>query len=75
MLKGLSLSNFMDTHEEWHAFIFGLCGVICPFPPGHKQMSEELQKQIREEYHYYLFGRATGILCWIGILKLVWEIL
>jgi hypothetical protein len=34
-------------------------------------MSEELTRTISDEYHYYLFGRALGLLAWVGIIALL----
>ena len=70
-LKGIRLSTFLSTPEEWHAFVEGLCEVICPWPPRHKSMHKELRKQIASEYHYYMFGRAIGVIAWLIIAKII----
>jgi len=70
-LKGIKPSTFLSTHQEWHAFVNGFCEVLCPWPPRHKSMHRNLQKQIASEYHYYLFGRAIGVIAWLIIAKLV----
>jgi hypothetical protein len=72
-LKGLEFRHFMDTYEEWHAFTQGFCEVLCPWPPRHKSMNKELRKQIASEYHYYLFGRAMGVIAWLIIAKIIQE--
>jgi len=70
-LKGIDPRYFLDCYQEWHAFVNGWAEVIAPWPPFRKVMSEELAKEISGEYHYYMFGRAMGILTWIGIAKLI----
>jgi len=60
-LKGLQLSNFLDTVAEWHALTQGFCETFCPWPPRHKLMDEDLAAEIRTEHHYYTGGRALGL--------------
>ena len=72
-LKGIRLSTFLSTPEEWHAFVEGLCEVLCPWPPQHKSVHKELRKQIASEYHYYMFGRAIGVIAWLIIAKIIKE--
>ena len=73
-LKGIKPSTFMDTYEEWHTFVNGFCEVLCPWPPRHKSLNKELRKQIASEYHYYMFGRATGVIAWLIIGKIIREV-
>lgn len=72
-LKGISLSTFLSTYVEWHAFVIGFCEVLCPWPPRHRSMHKELRKQIASEYHYYMFGRGIGVIAWLIIAKIVRE--
>jgi len=72
-LKGLEVRHFLDTPEECHAFTNGLCEVLCPWPPRHKSMHKDLLKQIVSEYHYYMFGRAIGVIAWLIIAKIIQE--
>jgi len=72
-LKGIIPSTFLSTHEEWHAFVIGVCEVLCPWPPRHKSMHKDLRKQIASEYHYYMFGRAIGVITWLIIAKIIQE--
>lgn len=65
--------DFLNTAPELHALTHGICEVICPWPPFRKAMSEERAKQLQAEYHYYLLGRATGVIAWLGIAKLIKE--
>ena len=67
-LKGLEVRHFLDTPAEWHAFVIGFCEVLCPWPPRH---SIDSINSIKSEYHYYVFGRAMGVIAWLIITKLV----
>ena len=67
MLKGIKLSTFLSTPEEWHALVIGLCEIICPWPPYYKCLSLAKLNELIHERHYYYFGRALGIFAWLGI--------
>jgi hypothetical protein len=70
-LKGINPSTFLSTYEEWHAFVNGFCEVLCPWPPRcHCERSEA----ISSEYHYYLFGRAIGVIAWLVIAAIIKEV-
>jgi len=56
--------------DEWHAFWIGAFEVMCPWRPRLPISTAQLG-YINDEYHYYLWGRATGIVAWVGIAKLV----
>ena len=73
-LKGIEPSTFLSTYQEWHAFAIGFCEVLCPWPPRHKSMHKELRKQIACEYHYYMLGRAIGVIAWLIIAKIIQEV-
>ena len=62
-------SEFLNSIDEWHAFSVGFCEVICPWKP--RISASMAQLYIQEEFHYYMFGRAVGLLGLIGIAKLV----
>lgn len=72
-LKGVRISAFLDCYQEWHASVVGFCEVICPWPARH-QPAQQNQKDIEDEYHYYMFGRALGILAWLGIAVFIKEV-
>lgn len=67
-LKGIttSISTFLDCYQEWHALVEGFCEVLCPWPAKH-QPSDKLLKDLRGDHHYYMLGRALGILAWLTI--------
>jgi len=75
----------MDTPEEVHAFVIGLCEILAPWPPRIRTPSpskgegkgegDNPDSVVRKEYHYYSFGRASGFItlmffC-IGIAKII----
>ena len=57
------MSTILNTPEEKHALIIGLSEVICPWPPRLKLCPDYL----RDEYHYYLAGRALAMVIWLII--------
>jgi len=69
-LKGIRPSAFIDCYEEWHALVEGFCEVLCPWPARHK-ISRKLSNDLRGDHHYYMFGRALGVIAWLIIAKLV----
>ncbi len=69
-LKGIRLSAFLDCYQEWHACVIGFCEVLCPWPPRHSINSID---SINSEYHYYMFGRAMGVIAWLIIAKIIQE--
>jgi hypothetical protein len=72
-LKGIRISTFLDCYQEWHALVEGFCEVLCPWPARH-QPAAELLNDLRGDHHYYMLGRALGILAWLtigSIIKLV----
>lgn len=60
-----------EVVAEWHALVQGFCEVLCPWPPRHKLMNAELFREISGEHHYYMSGRAAGVLAWIGLAMLI----
>jgi len=56
---------------EWHAFTQGICEVLCPWPPRLRAMTAQLRQEIEGEHHYYMTGRAAGVLAWIGLAMLI----
>jgi len=71
-LKGIttSISTFLDCYQEWHALVEGFCEVLCPWPARYQPL-EELLNDLRGDHHYYVFGRALGVIAWLGIAKLI----
>lgn len=61
------LRTFLSTGEEWHSFVTGLCEILCPWPPR----CTVCVMPYPNEYHYYAFGRALGVIIWILLAKLI----
>jgi hypothetical protein len=61
--------------EELHAFVIGLCEILCPFKARYPMNLELAEFTTQVEYHYYLGGRAAGfpLFCLevFGLVKLV----
>jgi len=72
-LKGIKLSAFLDSSQEWHALVEGFCEVLCPWPPRHTA-SATIKADIAAEYHYYMFGRALGVWGWLTICCVIKEV-
>ena len=70
MLKGIRLSAFLDCYQEWHALVEGLCEVLCPWPARY-QPSDELLNDLKADHHYYVSGRALGIIAWLVIAIII----
>ena len=78
-LKGIKPSTFLSTYQEWHAFVIGFCEVLCPWPPRVRTPSPSTgegkgEGYLAQEYHYYMFGRALGVIAWLIIAKIVQEV-
>ena len=69
-LKGIKPSTFLSTHEEWHALVIGSFEVLCPWKPRQRP-STVVDGILNQEYHYYLFGRALGVIAWLIIAIII----
>ena len=69
-----NINNFMDTYQEWHAFVEGFSETFC-FWRAHIEPSEELLNDIKSEHHYYVFGRVIGFIALAGFGVLITKIL
>ena len=67
-LSGINIRYFMDCYEEWHAFVQGVCEVLCPWAPRHKTMNPILLQEIKDEHHYYVAGRVLGMSTWLFVI-------
>ncbi len=71
--KWFDINNFMDTHQEWHAwvegFAEGFCGSSARYDPA-----EELLKELMADHHYYNAGRGFGFASFIVLVTgmIVW---
>lgn len=70
----LNIKEFMNTYQEWHAFVEGFSESFC-FWRAHVDPSEELLNDIKNEHHYYVFGRVVGfiglVMFGVGIVKIL----
>ena len=65
-LKGIRPAALLDSYQEWHALVEGFCEVLCPWPAKH-QLTGQLLDDLTADHHYYMWGRALGILAWLTI--------
>jgi len=72
--KWFDWSNFLDTHQEWHALFEGFSETFC-FWRANYEPSKELLKDLQSEHHYYAFGRVLGFISLVGLGLLVIRIL
>ena len=70
----LNIRNFMDTYQEWHAFVEGFSESFC-FWRARIEPSEELLNDIKSEHHYYVFGRVIGFILLVVLGVFVIKIL
>ena len=68
--KGIKLKELFSTGGEWHAFLIGFFEVLCPVPQ-RCHMAKAYFFHIEDEHHYYFGGRASGVLVWLAIAKLI----
>lgn len=72
--KWFDWSNFLDTHQEWHAMVEGFSESFC-FWRAHHEPSPELLKELQAEHHYYAVGRVVGFILLVVFGLLVIRIL
>lgn len=70
MFKWLDIREFMNTSDEWHAFVEGVNETFC-FWKERVPASPELFQAIQHEHHYYTTGRVVGF---IGLVFFAWWI-
>ena len=72
MFKWLNLNNFMDTHQEWHAFVIGLADGMS-FQSTDMDVFYPESEKMEEEIHYYkggvFFGRIAFVVLVAGMIK------
>lgn len=66
--------SFLDTPEEWHAFVVGFFEGFTLFIPSRFEPAKG-RGLVEHEFWYYQFGRGTGmiavVLIGVGIAKLI----
>jgi len=57
--------------REHHTFWIGCFEMICLRIPPRFSMTDHARTEMKQEEHYYHWGRATGILSWVIILGIL----
>ena len=64
--------GWWSSGAEGHATEIGFCEVVCFWKPRHPMPleyghgeNEANGHPLKKEYHYYLVGRAFGVLFWL----------
>lgn len=52
--------SFLNTGEEWHAFVIGWAETACPWWARYR-CTKAAEYTPEREYHYYVFGRVIGM--------------
>lgn len=60
-----------EVVEEWHSFWIGVFEMVCLRIPPLAQVNEYALDELSEEYHYYAWGRAVGVMFWIVIVRCI----
>lgn len=64
--KTFGPDGIFSSGQEGHAFLIGISEVIAPWRPRWDMPADyQANGNPLQEYHYYMFGRAVGILAWI----------
>ena len=83
--KTFGPEGLFSSGQEGHAFLIGISEVVAfckprwdmpkdyeAWLPVRKNFNGELKPgNPLYEYHYYMFGRACGVLVWIGLAALI----
>ena len=62
--------SFMNTPEEWHAFVIGWAESSCPWWARYR-CTKAAEYTPEKEYHYYVFGRVIGFLTLITMVIMI----
>ena len=80
-VKTFGPDGLFSTAQEGHAFLIGICETIAFWKPRWN-MPADYEAWFKHgdthkpgnplyEYHYYMFGRACGVLVWIWLIALL----
>jgi len=70
--KTFGPQGLFSSGQEGHAFLIGVSEVVAFWKPRHDVPPDyEANGNPFKEYHYYMFGRACGVLVWIGLIALL----
>jgi len=59
----------VNTPAERHAFLIGLCEILCPWPSRYR-IAKEQWDEIIQEFHYYMAGRVLGFFTLVALVIL-----
>ena len=57
--------------REWHSLWIGWAEMICLSIPSRFPITDFAKGQMKDEFHYYNMGRASGVICWVIILAVL----
>lgn len=66
--------QFLSEPEELHALTIGFGEVIAFWPPLIRNLISDQKVDLVKEYHYYMLGRALGVITWLIIAKIIQEV-
>ena len=72
LIKTFGPEGIFSSGQEGHAFLIGISETVAfwrarfPMPMDYQANGNPLH-----EFHYYYFGRACGVLVWIGLIALL----
>ena len=55
------------TPEEWHAIVIGWGDGVNFTRTDWNEIAHIYGKEMKQEYHYYQFGRGVGLLTFVGV--------
>lgn len=67
--KTFGPGGLFSSGQEGHAFLIGISEVVAFWKPRHDvPEGYEANGNPFEEYHYYMFGRACGVIFWAFVI-------
>ena len=80
--KTFGSEGLFSSGQEGHAFLIGISETVCPWKPRFEMPKDYeawlplkglFPKNLKPgnplyEYHYYMFGRACGIIFWAFVI-------
>ena len=71
-IKTFGPEGLFSSGQEGHAFLIGISETVAFWKPRHDvPEGYEANGNPFKEYHYYMFGRALGVVVWVGIIALL----
>jgi hypothetical protein len=68
--------GIFSSGTEGHAFLIGISEVAAPWKPRHDVPADyEANGSPFKEYHYYVFGRACGVVFWLLVIIFFWKVI